>query len=83
MFKALRFKSKLSKESSHDVRVVLGKSVTDLQDWAVKLNGGSWSDDGTAQLWIREDVYLSHQAITAFLEVAREKEGPVHWRAAR
>ena len=35
MFKALRFKSKLSKESSNDVRVVLGKSVTDLQDWAV------------------------------------------------
>ncbi len=84
MFKALRFKSTTAKESSVEVSKfpVLGKTVPDMQDWAVKMNGGSWSEDGEAQLWIREDVYLSHQAITAFLEVAREMEGPVHWRAA-
>ena len=58
-----------------------GKSLGELQDWAVKLNGGEWSKDGFAQLWIREDVHVSHQAIAMFLESARSAENDVHWQA--
>ena len=72
MFIAHRFANQLPKESvvqaSTDVPI-LGKTLGELQDWAVKLNGGEWSKDGLAQLWIREDVHVSHQAIALFLRV--------------
>ena len=74
MFIAHRFANPLPNESvvhaSTDVPI-LGKTLGELQDWAVKLNGGEWSSDGLAQLWIREDVHVSHQAIALFLESAK------------
>ena len=49
---------------------ILGKTLGELQDWAVKLNGGNWSSDGTAQLWIREGTRVSSSSRT-FLETAK------------
>lgn len=84
MFTAHRFANPLPKESvvqaSADVPI-LGKTLGELQDWAVKLNGGEWSENGIAQLWIREDVHISHQAIALFLESARDSAQDVQWKA--
>lgn len=84
MFIAKRFSSTLPTES---IKVgpqdlpILGKTLGELQDWAVKLNKGDWSKDGKAQLWIREDVYVSHQAIGLFLEQAQSSDTDVRWQA--
>ena len=84
MFIAHRFPNSLPDESIvRDVSEVpiLGKTLGELQDWAVKLNGGKWSADGIAQLWIREDVHVSHQAIAIFLEACRDSDKDVQWHA--
>ena len=57
MFIADRFANPLPKESVVQTAAdipILGKTLGELQDWAVKLNGGDWSQDGQAQLWIRK-----------------------------
>ena len=84
MFIAHRFPNSLPDESIvKEVSEVpiLGKTLGELQDWAVKLNGGNWSSDGVAQLWIREDVHVSHQAIALFLEMVSGSDKDVQWRA--
>lgn len=55
---------------------VLGHTLAARQDWAVRLNGCRWADANDsesilAQLWIREDVFLTTEALTLFLEIAR------------
>ncbi len=84
MFSAHRFTSELPTERLCETAgelPILGKTLTEMQDWAVKLNGGSWATDGQAQLWIREDVYVSHQAIAVFVAAVHGKEGDYQWRA--
>lgn len=84
MFIAHRFANPLPKESVVQTPAdipILGKTLGELQDWAVKLNNGKWSRDGRAQLWIREDVYISHQAVALFLESARSSDYDVQWQA--
>ena len=84
MFIAKRFSSTLPTESIKTTPQdlpILGKTLGELQDWAVKLNKGEWSKDGLAQLWIREDVYVSHQAIGLFIEAAQRSDTDVRWQA--
>ena len=84
MFIAHRFPHSLPEESivkNVSEIPILGKTLGELQDRAVKQSGGKWSTDGVAQLWIREDVHVSHQAITLFLEKCRDSEKDVQWRA--
>lgn len=84
MFIAHRFPNSLPEESIvKDVSEIpiLGKPLGELQDWAVKQSGGKWSTDAVAQLWIREDVHVSHQAIALFLKSARGADKDVQWRA--
>ena len=84
MFTAHRFANPLPTESVVQTAAnvpILGKTLAELQDWAVKLNGGDWSKAESAQLWIREDVHVSHQAIALFLESARGSENDVQWQA--
>ena len=79
MFIAHRFPNPLPNESivtEVSSVPILGKTLGELQDWAVKLNGGNWSSDGVAQLWIREDVHVSHQAVGLFLETAKDVTSP-------
>jgi len=84
MFIAKRFSSTLPTESiktTPQELPILGKTLGELQDWAVKLNKGEWAKDGIAQLWIREDVYVSHQAIGLFIEEAQGLDKDVRWQA--
>lgn len=84
MFTAHRFPNPLPVESivkEVSEIPILGKTLGESQDWAVKLNGGDWSTDGVAQLWIREDVHVSQQAIELFLEACRGSDKDVQWRA--
>lgn len=84
MYKAHRFTSAVVTESLNSnpqELPILGKSLKEVQDWAVRLSAGQWSDSDEAQLWIRDDVYVTHQAIYAFLEVAKSQEKVVSWRA--
>ena len=83
MFTANRFSSTLPTErlcATAGELPIMGKTLAEMQDWAVKLNKGEWSDS-TAQLWIREDVHVSHQAIELFLAAVVGKEGDFQWRA--
>ena len=69
MFVANRFSHTQPSEALSEIPnelPILGKSLEEMQDWAIKLNGGEWSKDGSAQLWIRSDAYVSHQAVGLF-----------------
>lgn len=84
MFIANRFSHTLPSEALSEISSelpILGKSLEELQDWAIKLNGGEWSKDGMAQLWIRSDVYISHQAVGLFIEAVKGAEEDLQWRA--
>jgi len=84
MFVANRFSHTQPSEALSEIPnelPILGKSLEEMQDWAIKLNGGEWSKDGLAQLWIRSDVYVSHQAVGLFLEAVKGSEEDLQWRA--
>ena len=84
MYKANRFSSAVVTEtltSNPQDLPILGKSLQEVQDWAVRLSAGQWSNTEEAQLWIRDDVYVTHQAIYAFLEIAKSQGNVVSWRA--
>lgn len=84
MYIANRFSSAVVSESltsNPQELPILGKPLQEVQDWAVRLSAGQWSSNEEAQLWIRDDVYVTHQAIYAFLEVAKGQEKVVSWRA--
>ena len=43
---------------------MLGQTLSERQDWVVLLCKGRWaSADEPAQLWIREDVFVSEKAL--------------------
>lgn len=85
MFLAKYFSAQLSTESFvSDITTldVLGKKLPELQDWAVLLAKGKWAGSAEkAQLWIRQDVYLTSIAIEQFVQAVHGKEGNFSWRA--
>jgi hypothetical protein len=85
MFFAKYFSAQISAESlvSDITKMeVLGKKLPELQDWAVLLAKGQWAQNTqAAQLWIRQDVYLTSTAIEQFVQTVQGKEGNFAWRA--
>ena len=86
MFQANRFRATVYQEriTEHVGDVpILGFSLSETQSWAVKMNGGTLLESSSqpAQLWIREDVYVTHSAIGQFIALAKEASGDVYWKA--
>lgn len=87
MFKARRFSVSRPLETIAEAAgkvPILGQTLEERQDWAVLLAKGAWADEKAgepAQLWIREDVFLTAKAITLFIETAKGASGDVYWRA--
>ena len=85
MFKARRFSVQRPKENIAGAAgkvPILGQTLEERQDWAVLLAKGDWAkEDQPAQLWIREDVFITAKAIELFIETAKDASGDVHWRA--
>lgn len=85
MFKAQRFSRERPTETIAETAgkvPILGQTLEERQDWAVLLAKGEWSKEGEpAQLWIREDVFITAKAIELFIKTAEDASGDVHWRA--
>ena len=82
-FQAARFSSTAGSESLSCAildRPVLGMTLAERQERAILLAWGAWSEKGEeakAKLWLREDVYVTSEAIEAFVKLAKEKEDGV------
>ena len=56
---------------------LLGLSLKERQERAILWAGGSWApDDGAAQVWIREDAFVSEDALELFVQVVHERGAP-------
>jgi len=61
---------------------MLGQTLAERQDWVVLLCNGRWAkEDEPAQLWIREDAFVSEKALSTFISLAKNASGNVHWKA--
>ena len=60
-------------------RPVLGMSLAERQERAILLAWGAWAhEESKAKLWIREDVYVTSEAIEVFVKKAKEKPPGVY-----
>jgi hypothetical protein len=73
-----RFKSSVETTSglaSPSERLVLGKSLSETQDFAVLRAGFNWSSNAQdTKLWLREDAYVTEKALKAFVDAAQHTD---------
>ena len=63
-------------------RLLLGKTLSEAQDFAVLRAGFRWSDSAeAAQVWIREDAYVTEKALQAFVSAAQNAERACAFKA--
>lgn len=63
-------------------RQVLGKSLSETQDFAVLRAGFRWAEDAeTATIWIREDAYVTEKALKVFASAAQNTDRPCAFKA--
>ena len=63
-------------------RQVLGKRLSETQDFAVLRAGFRWAEAAeTATLWIREDAYVTEKALKVFASAAQNTDRPCAFKA--
>ena len=63
-------------------RLVLGKKLSETQDFAVLRAGFRWTETPeSATVWLREDAYVTEKALTAFVSAAQNAERACAFRA--
>ena len=63
-------------------RQVLGKRLSETQDFAVLRAGFRWAaSEQSATVWIREDAYVTEKALKVFVAAAKETDRPCAFKA--